>query len=71
MDVKCCLTLKEEHILRVFKDRVLRRILGSRRHEVIGDWRKLHNEDFHNLYSLPSTIRMVKLWRMRLAGHVT
>jgi hypothetical protein len=55
------MTLREQHRLRVFEDRVLRRIFGPRGDEVIGDWRKLHNEEFHNLYSLPSTIRMVKL----------
>jgi hypothetical protein len=56
------LTLREEHRLR--------RIFGSKRDEVTGDWRKLHNEELHNLYSLPNTIRMMKSMRMRLAGHV-
>jgi hypothetical protein len=48
------LTLKEEHGLRVFENRVLRRIFGSKRDEVTGGWRKLHNEELHNLYSSPS-----------------
>jgi hypothetical protein len=45
------LTLREEHKLRVFENRVLRRIFGPRKDEVMGDWRKLNNEKFHNLYS--------------------
>jgi hypothetical protein len=64
------LTLKEEHRLRVFENRVLRRIFGSKRDHVTGDWRKLHNEELHNLYSSPNIIRMIKLKRMRLPGHV-
>jgi hypothetical protein len=54
------LTLTEEHRLRVFKNRVLRRIFGSKRDEVTGEWRKLHNEELHNLYSSPDIIRQVK-----------
>jgi hypothetical protein len=53
------LTLREEHRLRVFENRVLRRIFGPRRDEVTGDWRKLHKE-LHNLYSSPNTITMIK-----------
>jgi hypothetical protein len=64
------LTLKEEHRLRVFENRVLRRIFGSKRNEVTGEWRKLHNEELHNLYSTPDIIRQVKSWRVRWAGHV-
>jgi hypothetical protein len=52
------LTLREEHSLRVFENRVLRRIFGPRRNEVTGDWRKLHNEELHNLNSSPNRIRM-------------
>jgi hypothetical protein len=59
------LTLREEHRLRVFENRVLRRIFGTKRDEVTGDWRKLHNEELHNLFSFPSIIRMVKSRRMR------
>jgi hypothetical protein len=49
---------------------VLRRIFGPKRDEVTGGWRKLHNEELHNLYSSPSIIRMTKSRRMRWAGHV-
>jgi transcription termination factor 2 len=54
----------------VFENRVLRRIFGPKRDEVTGDWRKLHNEELHNLYSSPNIIRMIKSRRMRWAGHV-
>jgi hypothetical protein len=49
---------------------VLRRIFGPKRNEVIGGWRKLHNEELHNLYSSPSIIKMIKSKKMKLAGHV-
>jgi hypothetical protein len=65
------LTLREEHRLRVFEKRVLRRIFESKRDEVTGGWRKLHNEELHNLYSSPSIIRTIKSRRMRWAGHLT
>jgi hypothetical protein len=55
--------------LRVFENRVLRRIFGPRRDEVTGNWKKLHNEELHNLYSSPNIIRMIKSRRMRWAGH--
>jgi hypothetical protein len=64
------LTLREEHRLRVFENRVVRRIFGPKRDEVTGEWRKLHNEKLHNLYSSPDIIRQVKSRRMRWAGHV-
>jgi hypothetical protein len=64
------LTLWEEHRMRVFENRVLRRIFGPKRDEVTGGWRKLHNEELYNLYSSPSIIRMIKSRRMRWAGHV-
>jgi hypothetical protein len=70
---KCCVvcvTLREEHRLRVFENRVLRRIFGPKRDEVTGEWRKLHNEELHNFYSSPDIIRQVKSRRMRWAGHV-
>jgi hypothetical protein len=54
----------------VFRKRALRRIFGLKRDDVTGDWRKLHNEKLHNLYSSPDIIRMVKSRRMRWAGHV-
>jgi hypothetical protein len=64
------LMLREEHRLRVFENRVLRRIFGPRRDEVTGFWRKLHNEELHGLYSSPSIVRVIKARRMRWAGHV-
>jgi hypothetical protein len=63
------LTLRGEHRLRVFEKRVLR-IFGPKRDEGTGDWRKLHNEGLHKLYSLPNIIRMIKTRGMRWAGHV-
>jgi hypothetical protein len=64
------LTLRKEHSLRMFEKSVLRRIFGSKRDEVVKEWRKLQNEELPNLYSSPSIIRMIKSMRMRLAGHV-
>jgi hypothetical protein len=58
------LTLREEHRVRVFENRVLRRIFGPKRDEVMGEWRKLHNEELHNLYPYPDIIRQVKSRRM-------
>jgi hypothetical protein len=55
----------------VFENRVLRRIFGPNRDEVTGGWRELHNEELHDLYSSPNIIRIIKLRRMRLAGHVS
>jgi hypothetical protein len=63
------LTVSEEHKLRVFENRVLRRIFGTKRDRVTGEWRKLHNEELHNLYSSPSIIRIIKWRRVRWAGH--
>jgi hypothetical protein len=63
-------TLREEHRLRVFENRVLRRIFGPKKDEVTGEWRKLHNEELHNLYSSPDIIRQVKSRQMRWAGHI-
>jgi hypothetical protein len=62
----------EEHRLRVFENRVLRRIFGPNRDEMTGGWRKLHNEELHNLYEYvsPNIIRMTKSRRIRCAGHV-
>jgi hypothetical protein len=64
------LTLREEHRLRVFENRVLRRIFGPKRDEVTGGWRKLHNEELHGLYSLPGIVRVIKARSMRWMGHV-
>jgi hypothetical protein len=63
-------TLREEHRLRVFENRVLRRIFGPNRNEVKGDWRKLRNEELHKLCTLPDIIKMMKSRRMRWTGHV-
>jgi hypothetical protein len=54
----------------VFENRVLRKIFGPKRDEVTGEWRKLHNEELHILYSSPNIIRQIKSRRMRWAGHV-
>jgi hypothetical protein len=64
------LTLREEHRLRVFEDRVQRSIFGPKRGKVTEQWRKLHNGELHNLYSSPDIIRQIKSRRMRWAGHV-
>jgi len=62
--------IDEERRLRVFENRVLRRVFGSKRDEVAGEWRKLHTEELRDLYSLPNFVRVVKSRRMRWAGHV-
>jgi hypothetical protein len=64
------LTLRKEHRLRVFENRMLRRIFGPLRDEVTGGWRKLHSEELHDLYSSPSIVRVIKEKGMRWAGHV-
>jgi hypothetical protein len=64
------LTLREEHRLRVFENKVLRRTFGPKRDEVTRGWRKLHNEELRDLYSSPSIIRIIKSTRTRWTGHV-
>jgi hypothetical protein len=64
------LTLREERRLRVFENRVLRRVFGPKRDEVTGEWRKLRKEELRDLYSLPNIVRVVKSRRMKWAGHV-
>jgi hypothetical protein len=64
------LTLREKHRLRVFENRVLRRIFGPKRDEVNGDWRKLHKKELRDLYSSPSIIKIMKSRRIRCAGLV-
>jgi hypothetical protein len=64
------LTLRDELRLRVFENRVLRRIFGPKRAEVTGEWRKLHNEELHKLYLSPNIIRQIKSRRMRWTGYV-
>jgi hypothetical protein len=64
------LALREKHRLRVFENRVLRKLFGQKRDEVTRDWRKLHNEELHNLYSSPNVTRIIRSRSMRWAGHV-
>jgi hypothetical protein len=66
------LLLRGDHTsrLRLFENRVLKSIFDPKRDEVIGDWRTLHNEELHKLYSSPNIIRMIKSRRMGRAGHV-
>jgi hypothetical protein len=64
------LTLREEHRLRVFQIRVLRRIYEPKMEEMVGERRKLHDEVLHNLYSSPTIIRMIQSGRLKWAGHV-
>jgi PAS domain-containing protein len=64
------LTLREEQRLRVFENRVLRRIFGPKRDEATGEWRGLHNQELNDLYSSSNIIRVIKWRRMRWAGYV-
>ena len=64
------LTLREEHRMRVFENRVLRRIFGPKRDGVTGEWRKLHNEELNDLYCSRNIVRVIKTRRMSWAGHV-
>jgi hypothetical protein len=63
-------TLREEHRLSVFENRVLRGVFGPKRDEVTGEWRKLHNGELHNLYTSPDIVRRINSGRMGWAGHV-
>jgi hypothetical protein len=65
------LTLSKEYRFKVLENRVFRRTFGPKWDKVIGGWRKLHNVEFHNMYSSPSIIRMNKSKKMRRAGHVS
>ena len=64
------LTLREECRVRVFENRVLRRMFGSKGDEVTGEWSKLHNEELNDLYCSPNIVRVIKSRRMRWAGHI-
>jgi len=64
------LTMREERRLRLFENRVLRKVFGPNWDEVTGEWRKMHNENLNDLYSSPNIVRVVKSRRMRWAGHV-
>jgi hypothetical protein len=64
------LTLKEKHRLSMFENRVQRRKFGPKRDEVTGEWRKLHSEELHNMYSSPNIIRQIKSRGIKWAGHV-
>jgi hypothetical protein len=64
------LIFREERRLRVFENRVLRRIFGPKRDEVIGEWRKLHKQELSELYCWPHIVHKIKSRRMRWAGHV-
>jgi hypothetical protein len=59
------LTLREDHRLGVFENRALRRMFGPKREEVAGSWRRMHNEELHNLYASPNIIMTIKLMRVR------
>jgi hypothetical protein len=62
--------LREESSLRVFENRVLRRIFGHKRDEVTGEWRRIHNKELYALSFLPNIIRMIKSRRLSWTGHV-
>jgi len=64
------LTLREERNLRVFGDMLLRRIFGPRRDDVIGEWRRLHNEELNDFYPSPNIVLVIKSRSMRWTGHV-
>jgi len=63
--------LREERRMRAFENRVLRKVFGPKREEVTGEWRKLHNEELNDLYSLPNIVGVVKSRRVRWAGNVS
>jgi len=70
IDIVRLVGMREKRRLRVFENRVLRRVFGPKRDEVTGEWRKLHNEELSDPYSLPNIVRVVKSRRMRWVGHV-
>jgi hypothetical protein len=70
LDVSLSLSLRKDHRLKVFENRVLSRIFGPKMEEVAGGWRRLYNEECHNLYASPCIIRVIKSRTMICAGHV-
>jgi hypothetical protein len=64
------LTLREVHVLRVFQKRMLRRIFGPKRNEIVEGWKRLHYEEFHNLHSSPRIIKLTWSRSMKWMGHV-
>jgi hypothetical protein len=64
------LRMREKHRLKEFENKVLRRVFELKSYEVVGGWRKLHNEEIHNSYFLPNIVRMIKSRMIRWAGHV-
>jgi hypothetical protein len=64
------MSLREEHTLRMFQNRVVRRIFGPKKEEVAGGWRRLHNEELHNLYPSTNIIRVIKSRRIGREGHM-
>jgi hypothetical protein len=70
MGLTCSLTLREGRRLKVFENRVLRGTFGPAREELVEGWRRLHNEELHNLYASPNIIRVIKLRRMKWTWHV-
>ena len=62
--------MREEHRLRVFENKVFRKIFGAKKDEITGEWRKLHNAELHALYSSPNIIRSLKSRRLRWEGHL-
>ena len=70
VEISCSTRTVVERGVRMFENRVLRRLFGPERDEVTREWRKLHNEELNDLYCSPSTVRVIKSRRMRLAGHV-
>ena len=70
MVVKLGISRREEHMLRVLENKVLRKIFGAKRDEITGEWRQSHNSELHALYSALNIIRNVKSRRLRWAGHV-